>query len=172
MNEPCVRVPEGATRSLLALALSAATVALGAVAAPSAGQQAGPPAAVVPGELVVGFDSAASKAEERDAVNGSGGRIDQRITSIDAAVVTVDPDKAAATTRRLAAEDAVDYVEPNYVLHAFRLPNDRPFGEQWGLRNTGQYGGTRGRRHPRARGLGRDHRRPGDGRGRRHRRRL
>jgi subtilisin family serine protease len=93
---------------------------------------------VVPGELVVGFDSAASKAEERDAVNGSGGRIDQRITSIDAAVVTVDPDKAAATTRRLAAEDAVDYVEPSYVLHSFRVPNDHSFSQQWGLMNTGQ----------------------------------
>ena len=39
---------------------------------------------------------------------------------------------------------AVDFVEPNYVLRANRIPNDRGFGEQWGLRNLGHFDGKVG----------------------------
>src|SRR5208282_684410 len=36
------------------------------------------------------------------------------------------------------------YAEPNYILHAFTLPNDPQFPQLWGLQNTGQMGGTPG----------------------------
>jgi subtilisin family serine protease len=36
----------------------------------------------------------------------------------------------------------VAYVEPNYAITADALPNDPRFGELWGLKNTGQTGGT------------------------------
>jgi subtilisin family serine protease len=37
----------------------------------------------------------------------------------------------------------VEYAEPNYIGHALEtLPNDEHFSKQWGLRNTGQSGGT------------------------------
>jgi subtilisin family serine protease len=35
-------------------------------------------------------------------------------------------------------------VEPNFVVRAARLPNDRSFGQQWGLRNLGHFGGKAG----------------------------
>jgi subtilisin family serine protease len=42
----------------------------------------------------------------------------------------------------LAARPDVEYVEPNYILHAIAntaaIPNDPRFGELWGLQNTGQ----------------------------------
>ncbi len=43
-----------------------------------------------------------------------------------------------------AFADAVDFAEPNYIVHAFDVPNDPRFGEQWALHNTGQTGGTPG----------------------------
>ena len=38
----------------------------------------------------------------------------------------------------------MDFVEPNYVLSASRIPNDRSFAEQWGLRNLGHFDGKAG----------------------------
>ncbi|MFB3895118.1 MAG: S8 family serine peptidase [bacterium] len=38
--------------------------------------------------------------------------------------------------------DQVEYAEPNYIVHNFRMPNDPDFAQLWGLNNTGQTGGT------------------------------
>src|SRR4051812_34223861 len=96
---------------------------------------------VVPGELVVGFRPSATEWQERRAVDKANGEIATRIDSVDAAVITVDPDQTDDASTRLLRNRAVQFVEPNYVLRANRLPNDRSFGEQWGLRNLGRYGG-------------------------------
>jgi subtilisin family serine protease len=37
-----------------------------------------------------------------------------------------------------AAVDGVEYVEPDYLLSLFEVPDDPYFAEQWALRNTGQ----------------------------------
>jgi subtilisin family serine protease len=64
--------------------------------------------------------------------------------------VPVDVVRVAKKARRSAAERAyrarpeVRYVEPNYRLHKQTIPNDPRFGDLWGLRNTGQAGGTAG----------------------------
>jgi subtilisin family serine protease len=39
---------------------------------------------------------------------------------------------------------AIQYIEPNYIIHADAIPNDPSFPIQWSLRNTGQSGGTPG----------------------------
>lgn len=53
-----------------------------------------------------------------------------------------DPREAA---RRLSAEPEVEYAEPDFVVRALEwVPNDTYFNRQWGLRNTGQEGGTPG----------------------------
>ncbi len=98
----------------------------------------------VPGELVVGFKASASDKQQRKAVDKAGGTIADMIDSIDGALVSVDPDETEAAAEELARQRAVQYVEPNYVLRASRLPNDNLFGEQWALRNVGQYGGKAG----------------------------
>jgi subtilisin family serine protease len=45
---------------------------------------------------------------------------------------------AAALLARLAGHPAVEYVEPNYILHAFADTNDPLFPQLWGLKNVGQ----------------------------------
>ncbi|MES2504591.1 MAG: S8 family serine peptidase [Myxococcota bacterium] len=51
----------------------------------------------------------------------------------------VTTDQAIST---YAKDPRIDYVEPNYLVRAFDLPNDPFFKYQWGLHNTGQTGGT------------------------------
>ena len=137
--------PRGRLRPALALAIFLCVTALAALTSFGAtpGRADDNPDAV-PGQLVVGFDPNASPKQQQKAVDKAGGTIENRIDSIGGAVVSVDPADTAAVAEELSHQRAVDYVEPNYVMHATRLPNDRGFGEQWGLRNVGQYGGTPG----------------------------
>lgn len=44
--------------------------------------------------------------------------------------------------RELSARGDLEYVEPNYIVHAVSIPNDFHFSNLWGLHNTGQTGGT------------------------------
>ena len=82
-------------------------------------------AEVVPGELIVGFTPSATDWQEQRAVDKARGELSERIESVDAALVTVDPDRTADASARLLRNPAVDFVEPNYVLRANRIPNDR-----------------------------------------------
>ncbi len=45
---------------------------------------------------------------------------------------------------RYLNDPTVLYAEPNYPVSIDAVPNDSRFGEQWGLHNTGQSGGTQG----------------------------
>jgi len=123
-----------------------ATVAFAAaltVVVPGASRaDAATPAPKVAGELIVGFDDSASRAQQRSAVAEADARITQRLPGIDAAVIRAD-DPATAKSD-LAGNRQVTFVEPNYLLRADKLPNDPFFNEQWGLRNTGQLGGNAG----------------------------
>jgi subtilisin family serine protease len=98
----------------------------------------------IPGQLVVGFNGDATDKQQLKAVDKAGGTIEDTIDSIDGALVTVDPDDTDRAAQKLSHQRAVDYVEPNFVVRANRIPNDHLFDEQWGLRNVGQYGGTAG----------------------------
>jgi subtilisin family serine protease len=101
-------------------------------------------AEAIPGELIVGFTPSATDWQEQRAIAKARGELEERIDSVDAAVVTVDPSRTDDASERLMRNPAVDFVEPNYVLRAHRIPNDRSFGDQWGLRNLGHFGGKQG----------------------------
>jgi subtilisin family serine protease len=135
----------GRRRPAIAFSIFACVTAIGALTSFGAalGRADDDPNAV-PGQLVVGFKANASDKQQQKAIGKAGATIEDRIDSIDGAVVNVDPADADDAAEELARQRVVDYVEPNYVLHASRLPNDRGFGEQWGLRNVGQYGGKPG----------------------------
>ncbi|MEX0992434.1 MAG: S8 family peptidase [Solirubrobacterales bacterium] len=133
---------QGWTRAGLLVAVTVtATALVGSVGSGSASGVAQSPGAI-PGQLVVGFDPEATRGEQRSAVSEAGGRIDERLPSLDAVVVTIgDP---AAAREQLSNDPDVEYVEPNYVIRATIVPNDDSFDEQWGMRNTGQLDGTFG----------------------------
>lgn len=50
----------------------------------------------------------------------------------------------AAMQAWAAGIDGVAGIEPDIAIRPMAMPNDPSFTEQWGLRNTGQSGGTRG----------------------------
>ncbi|MGH2978171.1 MAG: S8 family peptidase [Solirubrobacterales bacterium] len=136
---------ERVRRALFALAILVLLVAT-ALLSPQveSGRADGPQAEVVPGELVVTFTPNATERHTERAITKTGGEVEQRIASSDGVVISVEPDRAEVTVKRLMRDRVVQHVEPNYVVRAARLPNDRSFGEQWGLRNLGHYGGKSG----------------------------
>ena len=134
--------PRHALTALTSIFLLFALVALATLGADRG--RAEDPADAVPGELIVGFKPSATAWQEKRAIDKARGEIADRIESVDAAVVTVDPDQTEDASARLLRNRAVQFVEPNYVMQANRIPNDRSFGEQWGLRNLGHFGGKSG----------------------------
>ncbi len=50
----------------------------------------------------------------------------------------------------------LQWAEPNFIqeYEKSEVPNDPRFGQQWHLKNTGQGGGTAGRRRPDCAGMG------------------
>jgi serine protease len=109
-----------------------------------------------PDSVLVRFKEGASSLRLRslvmESVNGSmedkngDGRYD-RFTNVDPSgrMAKIDLAKTMSVERAidlLRNDPAIQYVEPNYIQHAFATPNDPRFNELYGLHNTGQTGGT------------------------------
>jgi subtilisin family serine protease len=137
--------PGWVRRALVALGVLVLLTAAGLLSPRvESGRAEGEQPEIVPGELVVTFTPNATDRHEEKAVARTGGEVEQRIESIDGVVISVEPDQTDITLKRLSRERFVQHVEPNFVVRAARLPNDRSFGEQWGLRNLGEFGGKVG----------------------------
>jgi subtilisin family serine protease len=118
---------------------------------------------VHPTRILAKFKDGALAGWGTEAASQDGSRIRQRYTLIPGlAVLDESSTLARATvsandeeTRRtrlsnrieaLRASGLFEYVEPDYIVHAFLAPNDQAFvdGTLWGLLNRGQNGGTSG----------------------------
>ncbi len=91
----------------------------------------------VPGEVLVQFRRDAAAGDRQQAA----GLVGVQIRSLPSGIqrVRLRPEQSvAAAVATLAADPAVMHVQPNYIYHAARLPNDPDFGQLWGLHNTGQ----------------------------------
>jgi outer membrane protein assembly factor BamB/subtilisin family serine protease len=53
-------------------------------------------------------------------------------------------DNVKAAVARLRATGRYEYVEPDYLRHGTKVPNDTQFGSQWALQNDGSGGGIAG----------------------------
>ena len=96
----------------------------------------------VPGELIVKVREGASKSG-LDAIEQSGmfivdsGLLASSVKLVRATAST-DADatlQAEAALDELARNPAVEYAEPNYLMHTMATPNDPRFSQQWGLEN-------------------------------------
>ena len=98
----------------------------------------------VPGEYLVKFREPRTGIAMKSALRASTFTIRRSSTSVPGlhhvvATGGLDPAVAAA---QLAARPDVEYIEPNFLVHASATPDDPMFGKLWGLHNTGQTGGT------------------------------
>ncbi len=98
-----------------------------------------------PDYWLVGFRPDATR-QARQAAHAAAGT--ERVRSFRR--IPVDVVRAAPGIRRDDIQKAyqsrkdVAYIEPNYRVTKKMVPNDPMFGDLWGLRNTGQTGGTPG----------------------------
>ncbi len=109
----------------------------------------------VPGNVIVRYrDEAAAKVQQRAAtrlMTDEGAQLDVRVEALaDASLIPglriakVAPEHTLDAVAALKMRPDVLYAEPDYILHRDDLPNDTRFGELYGLKNTGQSGGTIG----------------------------
>jgi subtilisin family serine protease len=111
-----------------------------------------PPSPVDPGAaeshpdyILVGFKkgiSAQNKLNAHASIGAERVRSFRRI-AVDVVRVRKDRDREALIAAYRKRTD-VAYAEPNYIVTKSTIPNDPDFGQLWGLRNTGQSGGTPG----------------------------
>jgi subtilisin family serine protease len=111
---------------------------------PAAAARAAPDAIAgrdfVPGEVIVRFDDAASRADRtaaREAVDAS---VDERLLVPRTQVLELDGGLGVrAAIAALEGTPGVRYAEPNGIAHVSAVPDDTAFAaDQWPLRNTGQ----------------------------------
>ena len=132
----------GARRALVWLTAALLLVS-GAVSAP-AGRGGPHGSESVPGEVLIKFRPGLARDQHDRARGDIGARTRRRFHSGAEHWMLPQGLTTARAIDRLARNPNVEYVEPNYVVSAFRSPNDPYYSRTWGLRNTGQTGGTAG----------------------------
>ena len=98
-----------------------------------------PVSQTVPGDLLVGFQSDVSPADQQKILKSVGADEKKSFKKIHGSLahLTAGGDVDAAIAK-LSKDPRVRYAEPNHVITADSLPNDPSFGNTWGLDNTGQ----------------------------------
>ena len=96
----------------------------------------------VPDEVLVKFKDGTSDIKSSRIMNKFGFSEAKDVSSVKNGLLkriklndSISVEKAIAQYR---SESDVEYAEPNYIYRIFAVPNDPDFGNQWGLRNTGQ----------------------------------
>jgi thermitase len=107
-------------------------------------EQTGPPASsppgggeFVPGEVLVKFKSGAPPAGVRAALSAQNARAAGQVPVLGVQRLTVPEGQELAVISALRHHPLVEYVEPNYIIHAILTPNDTYFSSQWGLTQIG-----------------------------------
>lgn len=103
-----------------------------------------PPLRAVPGEFLVKFRAPVSAAYAANVMATAAFHLKHSYLSVPGlqrAVASPGVDTRAMAAV-LAAQPGVEYVEPNFIVHAMAVPNDPAFSFQWPLHNVGQNGGS------------------------------
>lgn len=124
-------------RRAIILALGLALGALAPLTATAA-------SSTVPGEVLIRFKPGASDADVRAIMTDLGATRVKRFRSIQTEEQRITRRSVADAVSRYRNNPAVDFIEPNWIVHADLAPNDPLFPQQWSLSNSGQTGGTQG----------------------------
>ena len=104
----------------------------------------------IEGEVLVRFAPALSAASALHAAASRGMSVAASFAAVSEASgrqylhLKSDSKSTQEMIDELSGAPGVEIVEPNYVRSIRTIPNDPRFSELWGLRNTGQTGGTKG----------------------------
>ncbi len=99
---------------------------------------------MVAGEVLIKFKPGASASDIRAVMDDLGATRVKRFGRIQAEEQRITRRGVLDAVKRYRGHPAVDFIEPNWVLHADAAPNDPLFDQQWGLLNSGQTGGLPG----------------------------
>jgi len=100
----------------------------------------------VPGEVLVRFREGASEQSKQGAHSAVRAQGALRLDAVERL-------ERVRLPAGMSVEEGIEqyrrnpdvlYAEPNYIVHAYNLPNDPQFSQQWNLQNTGQNGGVLG----------------------------
>src|SRR5262249_34139076 len=97
-----------------------------------------------PGEVLVKFRAGAPAARVKSLTALVGGDVVRTFPKIGVQRLTITRGTVEQAIATLKADPAVEFAEPNYILHALVTPNDPLYPQLWGMHNTGQTGGTPG----------------------------
>lgn len=97
----------------------------------------------VPGEFIVKMRTPVS--EDKAVINALSSRLGAHVKSVipeGNLVVIQRPvfETTHSVLKSVAADADVEYVEPNYIYHINKTPNDPMLGDLWGMNNTGKPG--------------------------------
>ena len=99
------------------------------------------PSAAAADDLIVRFKSSASAADRAAARAAAGVAESESLPLADSVVVKTLPGvDAPAALKKLAADGAVEYAEPDAKIKKHAVPNDRFFPDQWNLPAIGAPG--------------------------------
>lgn len=93
---------------------------------------------VAAGRLIVKLRDEATAADLSDIDAQADADVDRPIGNGRVRLLHSKSKQAAQLLAELRLRQEIEYVEPDYVVHATDTPNDPAFGNQWGLNNTGQ----------------------------------
>jgi hypothetical protein len=119
-------------------ALAVFTAGLAMVGSVPARAAEGPDPSFVAGELLVRFEPGADKAERAAALERVDARKRGSLQLPRLSLIEVDDSSVSRSAEILERQPGVLYAEPNFIDDFDAAPNDREFGRQWALDNTGQ----------------------------------
>lgn len=120
--------------ALIGLFLGGFTAAVAATPAPLSA------AKFVPGEVLVKFKAGVSRAAGVATVAALGGTVQTNLGSGLVRVSTNPGQTVSAALASYGSDPNVDFVQPNFIYHATAATPSTAtqYGQQWGLKNTGQ----------------------------------
>ena len=132
---PSYRVP-------LAVSIGASLLSLWLLVPPGRAQSVAPEYAA--GSVIVKYKPSVRTATRASMREALGAELLTPLELIDAELLHVVGVSVPEAVARLRLDPRVEYAEPDYLVHAMRVPNDPRYAEQYALHNSGQTGGVPG----------------------------